>query len=310
MTASALLKVIQLALFVFLTQFAIAQSQTSDAVRDIGVCELLRTPDEFDGQMVRVRGKLRFEFENETLDDGSCNPPMIHTGIWWSYGGTPLLAREPEKARIERLTQPAVNDDQFTEFNERIRAHRSKLPDGVACPSHRQCAYYEVTATFTGRFFAGKKTHGGTTSRGFGHVGCCHLFVIQQVSDVDARRTPVPDDKQRFACRSISWQSTYPKTTVAGIKGRIATNREFLRVQLQDHGDEALIPSLLGESDWHLFGITGFLFFTSPDLLTTYTAKFPETVLKLRKGKKQQPSPSEVPILMNVTREHCEPVQN
>jgi hypothetical protein len=288
--------------------FSFSQAPPNEPIRDVEVCQILSDPAAFDGQRVRFRGRLEFEFEDLAVDDNACGLPLFHTGVWWTYGGESLLAHQPAMKKIHALTSPVLRDPQFEEFDERIRARRSKKPDGEACRSHRQCAYYDVVATYTGRFFAGKKMPGRTIAGGFGHMGCCHLFVIEQVSDLEARRTSVPDDEQKFSCSSTSWQSEYPAFTVHSRDTRSAANKQFLIDQVRAHGDNFLIESIESESPWELLGITGYLVLSSPDLLTTYTAQFPQYLSHLKEAKKPQSPAPAAPTILNVTREHCEPV--
>ena len=80
-----------------------------------------------------------------------------------------------------------------------------KTPSGVAC--FYDCYQYRVTATLTGRFFAGEKwknADGTFRYGGYGHLGCCSLFVIQKVEDVEAEPTGIPID-DRFECSHQSW---------------------------------------------------------------------------------------------------------
>ena len=94
------------------------------------------------------------------MDDYACGQPLLHTGIWWTYGGEPLLALRPEPTHVGSLTSPVLKNADFDRFQELVHAHRALRPDGEMCESHRGCAYYDVVATYTGRFFAGKMNPG------------------------------------------------------------------------------------------------------------------------------------------------------
>lgn len=290
-----------------MSHVVVAQSEMNGSSHRVDVCELLRTPSAYDGKAVQIRGKLKFDFEGKEVDDSACGLALSHTAIWWTYGGTPPFSQEARRNRISESARPVLRDAQFIEYNERIQAHRNKLLDGEMCRTHKTCGYYDVLATFTGRFFASPMIPRQLS--GYGHMGCCHLFVVEQISEVDARRTAVPDDALRFTCTSSSWQSPYPKTVFTNWGDRITTNREFLRDQLQSHGDEALLDVLGSESGWDLLGLAGYLQLTSPDLQTTYTAHLPARP-KAKKPKKHQPPPPDVPMLANINRERCEPLMN
>jgi hypothetical protein len=304
---SRLLRYSLLLSLIALARFSFGQEHNEPA-QDVEVCQMLSNPVAFDGQRVRFRGRLDFEFEDYTVDDRACGLPSPHTGVWWTYGGDPLLAHQPEMKKIQAMTSPVLQDAQFDEFRERIRAYRRKRPDGEECGSHRECAYYDVVATYTGIFFAGKKMPGRTIAGGFGHFGCCHLFVIEQVSDVEARRTPVPDDEQKFSCTNSTWKSEYPAASVHSIADRLAANKQFLIDQVRAQGDDPLIEAMECESRWALLGITGYLVLSSPDLLTRYTAEFPQHPRQLKKAKKPESAAVAAPTIMNVTRERCVPL--
>jgi len=286
--------------------FVFGQAPSNDSIREVEVCQILRGPDKFDGQTVRFRGRLELEFEGDGVNDNACGLPLLHTGIWWTYGGEPLIASQSEAKQIQSMTSPVVRDAQFSQFEARTHEHRARRPDGNACRSHHECAYYDVVATFTGRFFAGKMRPGRTRPGGFGHMGCCHLFVIEQVGNVDAQRTAVPIDAQNFSCTSTTWQSEYAAAAVSSIEGRVAANRQFLADQMRDHGDAALVEAM-DRFFWPYLGLGGRLTWASPDLLTTYTAQFPQESYS---KKKKHAKPPAKPIVMSVTREHCEAATN
>ncbi len=103
-----------------------------------------------------------------------------------------------------------VRDKTLEDFKAYLRAGRLKRPDGEPCYSSRECRFYDVEATLTGRFFAQNERvlkSGAVSVEGYGHLGCCHLFVIEQVSDVVAARTGVPAGG-RFQCSATEWNLT------------------------------------------------------------------------------------------------------
>ena len=277
-------------------------------VRDVGVCELLNNPKAFNGQLVRFRGRLAFEFEGDTVDDNDCGVPLWHPGIWWIYGGDYLPPRQIKK--IAPQLSAILRDSSFQTFEERAHLRRAELPDRQPCEFRKECNYYDVVATFTGKFFA-KELSQQAGPRGYGHMSCCHLIVIDKISEVAFQRTPVPRDDQVFSCTSITWQSDYPATPVSSIDERVNRNRQFMMDQARSRGDGLLADKMQNSPPWHFVGLMGSLVWSSPDLLTTYTAKFPEQSRTLRKKHhKQIEPPSPGPMLMNISREQCEPVAN
>jgi hypothetical protein len=100
-------------------------------------------------------------------------------------------------------------------FRERLSAVRIEKPGGDACYD-RQCYLYNVSATITGTFLAASK---GSKIGGYGHLGCCHLLVIQGVDEVEAERTAVPAGG-RFQCMQESWN--VDATVAPGLRRRRA----------------------------------------------------------------------------------------
>lgn len=298
-----------LLLLITAPHFFFGQEERTEPIHEAGVCQILNDPDAFDGKKVRLRGRLEFEFEGFNVNDDICALALFHTRIAWTYGGEPLFIPQPEAKHILSLTSPVLKDAQFDEFGRRTHARRVRRPDGEKCHSHRECGYYDVVATYTGRFFAGKMRPGHTVAGGFGHFGGCHLFVIEQVSEVEARRTSVPDEEREFSCASTSWQAEYPAPTFPNIDGRLVANKQFLIGQVRAHDDDSLIETMEAKSPWDFLGLTGYLVLSSPDLLTTYTAQFPQSPHP-KKVKKHQSAAAVAPTVMNVSRERCQPALN
>lgn len=93
-----------------------------DTVRDVDVCAVLKDPGSFDGQTIRLRGRLTFEFESHVVDDGSCTLPLLHTAIWWHFGGDRMLPSEARRTR--GLITPVLRDTAFEEFMDRTSARQ------------------------------------------------------------------------------------------------------------------------------------------------------------------------------------------
>src|SRR5947199_1152731 len=218
-----------------LSSFAVSQIPNDSDIRDVDVCDLLKSPNAFDKSVVRFRGRLIFEFEGDQVDDSTCHLPSLHTAIWWDYGKVPAASQDNDQDRS--LTWPILADASLDQFKKETSASRARRPDGQQCASDRECRFYDVLATFTGRFFAKRKEIAVLFS-GFGHMGCCHLFVIEQISDVDAKRTSVPTDALSFTCTTTSWQDAYPQYPGTNIDERLERNLRFLTAQMRTHGDE------------------------------------------------------------------------
>ena len=150
----------------------------------VSACNLAKNPENFDKKMVRVRGTLNVYFEDFSLGNGNCD---THQSIWLAFGGdVPGLVastvndnfRKPgTNIKVEGVPYGVKKDANFHRLYALIAARHGDKPE------------YRVTATLTGMFFAGvkgKDAKRDTYFSGFGHLGCCALFVIMEVSDVES----------------------------------------------------------------------------------------------------------------------------
>jgi hypothetical protein len=192
----------------------------------VTACRLSQEPQRFEGKLVQVRGIVSRGFEVFIIGDSSFpfTSPECGANIWLEPGGDgkgprPYVVLHPgwpqadmqewaEQARVDsvRLQQ----DQQYQEMLQRLSAYRQREPDGTSCEGLWLCSLYKVTATITGRFFAMRETRlpdGRAYLHGYGHMGCCHLLVIEQVTDLLAERTAVPEEGE-FACSRQSWEPT------------------------------------------------------------------------------------------------------
>ncbi|HTZ76249.1 MAG TPA: hypothetical protein VMB47_20200 [Candidatus Aquilonibacter sp.] len=151
---------------------------------DVSYCDLATNPASYDGKMIRVRGTLNVFFEDFSLFDKSCKSDQE---IWMAFGGD-----------VPGIVASTVNDNQRTPGSD-IKVNGT--PYAIQKDESFRRLYalittkkgnkpvYSVTATLTGSFFAGeprKGSDGVTRYTGYGHLGCCSLLVITQVSDVDS----------------------------------------------------------------------------------------------------------------------------
>lgn len=286
-----------------------AQPPSNEPILATDICEVLQNPDAFDQKAIRLRGRLISEFESARVDDSFCGLPFLHTSLWWDFGGTGISALQPEAKRINAITFPVLKDAEFRRFQLRFRDRRALRPDGERCHSHKECSYYDVVATYGGKFFAGRK-RAESALGGFGHMGCCHLFVIEQISDVVATRTAVPSSNKEFSCSSVTWLGNYPNAPVSDFNGRLAYNWRFIAEQMRAHGDDSLVDAAEKSSLTPNVGIGPRLSWSSPDLLTIYTADFPQASPTKKKHQKDDRSKTSAPIAMTVKSEHCTALGN
>ena len=178
--------------FLFL---ACASSSRAQLPIPVTPCDLVDSPAEYSGKVVAVRAPVNLAFEDFSLAQDGCED--AYPGVWLVYGGdepTPTastvndLSRKPGSVlKVNGRPIPLIHDAALAMFRQRLGAIRISPIGDHPC---NDCYLYRVTATLTGVFFAAQKS--GQQFEGYGHLGCCHLLAIQQVSDVDAKRTPIP----------------------------------------------------------------------------------------------------------------------
>jgi len=151
---------------------------------EVAGCNLARNPKAFDGKMIRVRETLNVHFEDFSLGIRNCDTQQ---SIWLAFGGDVpgIVASTANDSFRKRGSDIKVNgvsygikkDDSFRKLYALIAARHGDNPD------------YSVTATLSGMFFAGEESRtakGAVDFVGYGHLGCCALFVITQVSEVES----------------------------------------------------------------------------------------------------------------------------
>ena len=122
--------------------------------------------------------------------------------------------------RIEGRQVVLKHDAELELFKRRLSAERLTGVSDDECSG--SCRFYNVTATFTGIFFAAPDRPLG----GFGHMGCCHLLAIQQIEDVVAERTPVPAGG-RYSCTTDIWK--VPEAEIGTLERRQCNGFEDCR---------------------------------------------------------------------------------
>jgi hypothetical protein len=152
----------------------------SEEAEKVSVCQLKSNPPAFNHKLVEVTSFVSHGFEDFTLQEPSCG---TWPDIWLEYGGVSASGTmyccgvtnartRPQQLEIEGISIPLVTDDNFRKFDQLLQVH------GTYAMAH---------GTIIGRFFAGKEALYGKEKqwRGYGHMGCCSLLVIQQVISVD-----------------------------------------------------------------------------------------------------------------------------
>lgn len=154
-----------------------------DAPAEVPICDLASNPLSFDGKLIRLRGTLSVNFEDFSLDTSNCNPDQ---GIWLAFGGdvpgiVPSTANDSSRKpgadiNVRGVAYQIKKDDSFRRLYALITARDGDEPA------------YHVTTTLTGAFFGEQiELPGGRHYvGGYGHLGCCALLVITEVSGVDS----------------------------------------------------------------------------------------------------------------------------
>ena len=283
----------------------------------VTTCELQRHPGQFEGKLVELRGIVTRGFEDFTVRDPD-TPPFSEpcgTPVWLERGGDGKGPRAymvvhpawpiddvrewAQQARIDSVR--FIHDEQYREMDDRLRAFRHREPDGSSCMGLQICSLYRVTATITGRFFAGhqeKLSDGHLFFHGYGHMGCCHLLIMQQVSNVVAERTAVPEDGE-FSCSTQSWTPTAEE--LAELQ-KTQSCSDWLCRRLQYYSRVAAHwgDAIDFQKGWEIVAFEGW---TSADLLLRYTVIQEPT-------KKKHAHSSTPPGSVRFDRIVCKPISS
>lgn len=172
------------AFFVVADGRSVARGQSVETPEKTTVCELLNEPVLWNRKLVEVTGFASHGFEDSGFSSPECGGR--YGALWMTYGGTKITQTKstanevgPDRKKdlkVDGLTVPLVNDSIFKKFD--------KLLHNVSAGGRIDNL---VHATVVARFFA--KTETNDSVSGYGHLGCCSLFVIQQVLAVD----PLPN---------------------------------------------------------------------------------------------------------------------
>lgn len=250
--------------------------------REVNLCDLLRNASSYDGQRIRVRAEANRDFEDFSLRVSLCRSQARR--VWLQYGDQQTNAGTEVGHRFVQA-EPLVKDAQFEVFAKHLPPQRLLQPDLKSC-SGPQCHYYRVTATFSGRFFAGVepgRSSGAKTFAGFGHGDCCHLLVIEQLSDVTVDRTQVPVGGQ-FQCSTETW------TPASAIP--MNDPSQTIATAAKHWGDDTSQGTIRGTGNW-----------IAPDLLTSYAV---ETVTSPDKSDKKAAPDAKTTVI----RESCQALQS
>ncbi len=187
----------------------ISDKSAKTKFESVSLCRLADNPGAFNRRSVEVAAFVSHGFEDSTIYEVGCGKRY---GIWMEYGGTASTATmyccgfTPKSTRpailsVEGVQLPLVENDNFKTLNTLLHKDYGRT----------------VRATLRGTFFSGKQDpwRNGKTDvwGGYGHMGCCSLFVIQEVVSVlpqdvgglDYASSIEQPDSDKEGCGSYKW---------------------------------------------------------------------------------------------------------
>lgn len=200
------------------------------------LCDVLRSPADYDGKIVRVRGTVLAGFEIfavRDLVDADCRVSL-------QYAGAGPVASTSFGALTPRIDRPAIElrrDVELSRFQRALTAEMHPRSRNIGCMS---CLRYEVTASMTGRIdVAGKH-------QGFGHMNMFPVqLVLASVADVSARDLASEYDPHEYSPTPVRFPTGY-------LSGRLLDpdGKPVFRAQIDVVSTDE-VPVYLDESaDW------------------------------------------------------------
>lgn len=191
---------------------------TSNLLVQTSVCEILKSPQNFDGEVVQIRATVLAGFEVFALRDAvdeNCG------AIWLSYDGggpTASLSLGLRAPTVERPPVTLQRNRQFKRFQELLKAHMYPRRRENVCVG---CNRYEVTARLTGRLdVAGEGT-------GFGHMNAYGArLTLQSVTNISTLDLSSNYDLTVFSVTPIAFPSGRVRGKVIELTGKPVNNAE------------------------------------------------------------------------------------
>jgi hypothetical protein len=168
------------------------RAQAPEKPLAVSLCEIKAHPENFLHKLVEVTATASHGFEDSMIEDSRCPWSNGGPGVWMEYGGTRStdtmyccgFSPKPDRAKtlvVDGMSLELVDDQIFREFDQQLHPKHSKQRESDT-----------VKATMRGRMFARYEGVGGTQQnpnwRGYGHMGCCMLFVVTQAVSIDPSR--------------------------------------------------------------------------------------------------------------------------
>jgi hypothetical protein len=199
----------------------------------VSICELQKNPDAYNHKLIQIQGMVSHEFENFSILDAGC--PDFRKSPWLMYGGdvpddvTYAVNGTGNKNRvnIEGIEVPIRRDPVLERFRRLLNSYR--LDQKAKVQYFQTDPSFSVTATLIGRFFAGKDPGKRAIGRGFGHMGCCTLLVIEQVLSIDNIVSNVKPGE--LNCYTEGWHEGRGEELLAARQNEIAKSEEKWRTE-------------------------------------------------------------------------------
>ena len=130
----------------------------------VTVCDLMRTPLEYDGRLIQVRGRLSGTDEGEWLFGDGCPGALVTDGHVWP---TAIWLTAPDHRGVLHAPDFKLDEDSGRRFNRSYKRLRRRLPE--------QCIVSTLTGLFETRRdwsqFKRAYPSGTWAFTGFGHLG-------------------------------------------------------------------------------------------------------------------------------------------
>ena len=178
---------------------------------DTTVCQLRSSPAEFDHKLIRVNAYLSLGFEEAGMHDPFCQENSLTTQQSSNHEKWDFWVEFADQADHEGVKDflPLVEDAQLRKYSNMLSQRDDQM----------------LRAVLIGTFYAAKApedTGAGEISflGGYGHMGCCHLFVVSQVESVGAQYSADLD-------YSPHWRTSEPRSCYSHKTYKVPTDEEI-----------------------------------------------------------------------------------
>jgi hypothetical protein len=196
------------------------QLEARGPITDTTVCRLRSSPAEFNHKQIRVNAYLSLGFEEAGMHDPSCPEDSSTNAQSWNRDERHFWVEFADDAEHESVKGflPLVEDAKLQQFKDVFKQRNSQMPRAV----------------LIGTFYAAKPREDSEPLSGYGHMGCCHLFVVSQVESVETQYSAELDYSAYWSTSEPHWcysHKTYGIPSTADIRSwqQAANNGADLR---------------------------------------------------------------------------------